>query len=257
MNVQSVNSDLKMLLFMLWFFLCLDSVAVAAPPPLPPGSGNCTDVSSTGFTVSYKPWPIESSAAYVGLFRNGNTPLSQPSALLMAVRSEASHVPILGNGVGAVASAHGLLVPATTYTIRWRFRPVLNDTTINLGFGWGAWGAPFNCTTLNATMTAGASSPSDAYAVSKLPRSSSTRAPLAVGATNVDKGVASARSAISARPARSTAGATAKAIRLYRSSEFTLDDVDFLSNHSSADERGEVRFVSPAMPARADSMRII
>jgi len=240
-----------MLLFMLSFFLSVDSVAVAAPPPLPPGRGNCTDVSSTGFTVSYKPWPVESSAAYVGLFRNGNTPLSQPSALLMAVRSEASHVPILGNGVGAVASAHGLLAPATTYTIRWRFRPVLNDTTINFGFGWGAWGAPFNCTTLNATMTAGASSSSDAHAVSKLPakRSSSTRAPLTVGATNVDKGVASARSAISARSARSTAGATAKTIRLYRSSEFTLDDVDFLSNHSSADERGEVRFVSPAMPA--------
>jgi hypothetical protein len=239
---------------MLWFFLCLDSVAVAAPPPLPPGRGNCTDVSSTGFTVSYKPWPVESSAAYVGLFRNGNTPLSQPSALLMAVRSEASHVPILGNGVGAVASAHGLLAPATTYTIRWRFRPVLNDTTINFGFGWGAWGAPLNCTTLNATMTAGASSSSEASAASKndvaLPskHSSSTRAPLAVGATNVDKDVASARSAIAA-PARSTAGATAKTIRLYRSSEFTLDDVDFLSNHSSADERGEVRFVSPAMPA--------
>jgi hypothetical protein len=235
-------------------------VAQAPPPPIPPGSGSCTNVSSTGFTVSYEAWlgsPANTSAAaYVGLFRSVSTPLSQPSALLIATRSVE-----IGNesgAVDAVATAHGLLAPATTYTMRWRFRPALNDSTINFGFGWGAWGALFNCTTLNASFDT-PSRPSEMSAASKTPARStqlmpakhtntSARVPR-VGATSVGKDADSARHAIhAARPS-----ATAKTIRLYRSSEFTIDDVDFLSNHNSADERGEVRNIYPPIQPSSDS----
>jgi hypothetical protein len=238
-------------------------VAQTPPPPIPPGSGSCTNVSSTGFTVSYEAWlagsPANTSAAaYVGLFRSVSTPLSQPSALLIATHS----VQNMGNesgAVDAVATAHGLLAPATTYTMRWRFRPALNDSTINFGFGWGAWGAPFNCTTLNASFDT-PSRPSEMSAASKTPARSTqlmpakhtmnTSARSRVCATSVGKDADSARHAIhAARPSATTA----KTIRLYRSSEFTIDDVDFLSNHNSADERGEVRNIYPPIQPSSDS----
>jgi hypothetical protein len=213
--------------------LATEAGGAASPPLAPPGRGNCTDVSSTGFTLLYDTWPVNSTAAYVGLFRNDSTPLSQPSALLMATPSAWHQLHTdKGDSAGAVASAQGLLHPATTYTIRWRFRPALNDSVVNFGFGWGAWGVPFTCTTSTATAAASkASAASFNHSTFSAKHTSATAA--GVGPT-----------ADTALPASVAHGAPAKTLRLYRSSEFTIDDVDFLSNHSSGDERGEVRWCS-------------
>ena len=150
----------------------------------PPVDGGCAAVmTATGLTAE-----VNASAenAYLGVFRDAATPLSQPSALLMATV-----------GPNALRVSTDALQPSTTYTLRWRFRPLGVDPSINSGFGWGRWQKPFVCKTLAA-------------------------------------------GSVAAAPSRAAAAPPqAKALRLYRLSEFTVEDVDFLSNHSSGDAGGQ------------------
>ena len=91
----------------------------------------CTNVASSGFSASHargKP-----GTYYLGVFKAGAAP-AHPSALLLA------------DNVATVVANN--LHPSTMYTLRWRFRPA--NPTINFGFGWSGWEAPFECKTLAA-----------------------------------------------------------------------------------------------------------
>ena len=114
----------------------------------------------------------------------------------------------------------GLLHPNTTYTLRWRLRPGGEDPPINFGFGWGQWIEPaFQCTTL-PQQTLG--SPPGVLATKGPPLGVSAKKRPPPGVSATPPGVPSVRT-----------------LRLYRSSEFTLHNVDFLMNHSSGDARAQ------------------
>lgn len=211
-------------------------------------------------------WPGNSDgvAGYVGLFRNESTPLSRPSALLLAQLFTSTG----GGGRASTmarASAIALLQPATTYTLRWRFRQEEPGMAINFGFGWGDWGQPFECTTLSSDKTSDGKS----WEVSSTEHTFNHAVANVTAVTrddhlsppfgDIDGGGVGINDRAGGRDEKHHQEGfggggggdeihrdtiSSKTIRLYRSSEFTVDDVDFLSNHSSGDERAEATLLT-------------
>jgi hypothetical protein len=173
--------------------------------------GPCSEITSTSFRTAYpgsRPdRPIAAGAFYayyLGLFHD-HAPLPARPWAQSAMGLAPSAVALPTPDPALPSALVSGLAPGTSYTLRWRARAA---AAANPGFGWGNWSAPFVCRT---TATAGA-------APTRLRAGGAARAGHA-------------------------AAAAARAVRMYRVSEFSLD-VDFLSNHSSGDAAGEAALLS-------------